>query len=307
MPRAVLLLVNPEKPDANAAAEELRGLIERHGRLVGVEPAEPCGPLADARGADLIVVLGGDGTILSQAHRCAHLGIPLMGVNFGRLGFMAEFDLAAVREQAPRLFGDGALEVRGHDRLRVRVLTRGGENGEQALGCDGTALNEAVITAGPPFRMIEMELGIGRDEGPTIAGDGLIVSTSTGSTAYNLSAGGPIIAPTVEAVTITPLAPHTLAFRPIVVDAKSRVTIRLLRVNENDGVGGTTLVLDGQIAADLHEGDRVVIERDGRAVALVANPDRNYWATVVDKLHWAAAPKLRLPERNRAENGDGAG
>lgn len=307
MPRAVLLLVNPEKPDANAAAGEVRGLIERHGSLVGVERAEQGEPLPDARGADLIVVLGGDGTILSQVHRCAHLGVPLMGVNFGRLGFMAEFDLAALRDQAPRLFGDEPLQIRMHDRLRVRVMSQRGGNGEQTLRCDGTALNEAVVTAGPPFHMIQLELGIGRDDGPTIAGDGLIVSTSTGSTAYNLSAGGPIIAPTVEAVTITPLAPHTLAFRPIVIDAASRITIHLLRVNENNGKGGTTLVLDGKIAADLHAGDRVVIERNGRPIPLVANPDRNYWSTVVEKLHWAATPKMRDPGRDRAENGDEAG
>jgi len=320
MARSVLLIVNRDKPDAVEAADELRHVISRYGRLVAELDAAPTHDplhhqdrpdpgLQDAHSADLVVVLGGDGTLLSQAHRCSHLGLPLLGVNVGRLGFMAEFDIEAVHAQAPGLFGDAPLRVREHLRLHAEVC-RAGDTEPCAAG---SVLNEAVVTAGPPFRMIELTLMLDGDPGTSVQGDGIIVSTPTGSTAYNLSAGGPLITPTLEAITITPIAAHTLAFRPIVIDASGRVEIELGRVNEHDG-SGTTLVLDGREASRLHAGDRVAITRHPKPARFIANPNRSYWATVVDKLHWAAAPKTRAraprPETfdspsNRAQSGDG--
>jgi NAD+ kinase len=129
-----------------------------------------------------------------------------------------------------------------------------------------------------------------------VSGDGMIVSTPTGSTAYNVSAGGPIVGPGVDAMTITPIAAHSLSFRPIVVGADSRVELLMLRVNAGRADGqatGTTLVMDGQVSTPLAAGDRITLTRDARPVYFVRNPLGGYWRTLIDKMHWAASPRLR--------------
>jgi NAD+ kinase len=156
----------------------------------------------------------------------------------------------------------------------------------------GLAMNDAVITAGPPYRMIEVEIGIDpmspQTEGTTFSGDGVIVATPSGSTAYNLAAGGPIVSPDVDAFTIVPICPHSLAFRPIVVNSRSIVQLRMHRANE-----GTTLVIDGQKPVSLSEGQRVYIRRHGKALHLIEHPTRSYWQMISRKLHWAARPISR--------------
>jgi NAD+ kinase len=141
--------------------------------------------------------------------------------------------------------------------------------------------------------MISMGMRIGREDGPSVTGDGLIVSTPTGSTAYNVSAGGPILSPELDALVITPIAAHTLAFRPVVVPFATRVELTMLRLNRVESGHGTTLTLDGQISVPLAEGDRIVLSRDERAIRFVRNPLGSYWATLIDKLHWGAAPRMR--------------
>jgi NAD+ kinase len=287
MGRAVLLLVNRDKPDAVAAAAEVRTLIARHGRLVAEDSAEGAGQPAGASGADLLVVLGGDGTLLSQSRRWADLDVPMLGVNFGKLGFLAEYDMESVRRQAPRLFGGAELPERRHRLLRADVLALG----DTQPRFTGAALNECVVTAGPPYRMITLALRINDEEGPTVSGDGLIVSTPTGSTAYNVSAGGPIVAPETDAVVITPIAAHSLSFRPTVLHATSRVELTMLRVNRGQrGQPGTTLVLDGQLTTPLEEGERVVVAGDGRSVRFIRNPEGGYWRTLIEKMNWASRP-----------------
>jgi NAD+ kinase len=286
-----MLLVNREKPDASAAAPEVRKLIERHGRLVAEVDATHGSPLTKAGGADIVVVLGGDGTLLSQTRRCAALQIPLLGVNLGKLGFLAEFDLPALREQAAALFSDAPLLTREVRMMRAEIFGQG----QREPRFSDTALNECVVTAGPPYRMISISMRINDEEGPTVSGDGMIVSTPTGSTAYNVSAGGPIASPDVEALIITPIAAHSLSFRPIVVGAASRIELTMNRINRApppDG-HGTTLVLDGQVSTPLAEKDRVVLRLDPRPVRFVRNPRGGYWATLSDKMHWAAPPRLR--------------
>lgn len=289
MGRSVLLLVNREKPDAVAAVEEVRRLISAHGRLAAEVDAVVGAPLKEGSGADVVVVLGGDGSLLSQTRRCAALGLPLLGVNLGKLGFLAEFDLKALREQAPTLFGSGPLPIREDFLLHAEVA----RNGRADPVLSSAALNECVITAGPPFRMISLSMRIDGEEGPTVSGDGLIVSTPTGSTAYNVSAGGPIVAPSAGAMVITPIAAHSLSFRPIVVPASARIELTMLRVNTpRDGLG-TILVLDGQVGAPLAAGDRISIARDARTAKFVRNLSRSYWSTLTEKMGWAAPPKLR--------------
>lgn len=291
MPRSALLLLNTEKPDAAAALPEVRSLLSRHCRLVAEMEASVGPPLLDAGGADLIVVLGGDGTLLSQTRRCAGLGLPLLGVNFGKLGFLAEFDLQSLREQIGMLCSATELPTRDVWLLRAEVVSASGESKFVNM-----ALNECVVTAGPPFRMITLSLRINGEDGPTVSGDGMIVSTPTGSTAYNVSAGGPIVGPGVDAMTITPIAAHSLAFRPIVVGAASRIELALRRVNTSEidhRTIGTTLVCDGQVSTPLSEGDTIILTRDAQPVRFVRNPLGGYWRTLVHKLHWGAAPRLR--------------
>lgn len=297
MGRDVLLLVNPRKHDAKSALPKVRDLVSRHGRLVGEIDAGVPFELPDKR-FDLAVVLGGDGTLLSAARGCAHAGRPILGVNLGTLGFMAEFDLETLEEQAAHIFGGGELHTQAAPVLRAVVRSPDGTKQTTE-----TAVNEVVITAGPPYRMISLRILIDGNPGPRVIGDGLIVSTPTGSTAYNVSAGGPIVAPGVSANVLTPIAPHSLSFRPIVVPSSSEILLELEETNENaewregdtgpDG-HGTTLMLDGQVHHRLHKGDRVFISEDPAPIHLVLSGHVTYWQTLMSKMRWATPPRLRV-------------
>jgi len=151
-----------------------------------------------------------------------------------------------------------------------------------------TAVNDVFIAAGDPFRMIELQIAV---DGHPLAGsvsDGLIISTPTGSTAYNLSAGGPILSGKMEAMVITPICPHSLSFRPIVINADSKVEVFGIRVNE-----GTKVSVDGQVSLPLSEDDVVCIEKEGSSFLIVNNPIRTYWQTLATKLGWAEKPKYK--------------
>ncbi len=297
MRRSVLLLVNRDKPDAQAAAGEVRMLIEHHGRLAGEMAAETHEPAPKVSGVDLVVVLGGDGTLLSQSRRCAAMNVPLLGVNFGKLGFLAQFDVSGLRGQAGVLFGGGDLSTHEVRLIRTEVFPPGGGPARFSQ----VALNECVVTAGPPYRMISMSLAINGEDGPTVSGDGMIICTAIGSTAYNVSAGGPILAPDAAAMVITPIAAHSLSFRPIVVSDAARVELTMLRVNQSYGPGdrrqgpgrGTTLVLDGQVTTPLLEGERIAVTGDDRSVRFVRNPMGGYWTTLIEKMHWGVEPRGR--------------
>lgn len=299
MPRRVLLAFNHLKPDVLAALPEVRSLIAGAGGEIAAEfDTSSDRPITDAAGASAVVVLGGDGTLLSVARRTINLGLPLLGVNFGKLGFMAEFDLPAVRRQAQALFGGGALQLEQRELIHASVYaasTHIHDDHPEDARFEGLALNDAVITAGPPFRMIAMHLSIDAHVGPTVTGDGLIVSTPMGSTAYNASAGGPIISPEVAAFAITPIAPHSLSFRPVVVGASSTIAVQMLRINEGGrggtGGGGTTLVLDGQVQCRLALNERLIFRRHPAAVRFVRNPRGSYWSTLIGKMQWAAPPR----------------
>lgn len=315
MARGVLLLVNRSKPDVVAALDEVRRLITAHGRLVSELDADNTPlPSHKAAGAELIVVLGGDGTLLGQSRRCVALGLPMLGVNFGKLGFMAEFDMSSLRDHAASLFGRGPLVVQDRPMLRVSVTPHNGRTidvtsptgvpshgpGQGQHGCGESedvtlyrtlALNDAVVTAGPPYRMITLDLRIDGHQGPQVTGDGIVVSTPIGSTAYNAALGGPIISPGVSAMVVTPMAAQSLSFRPVVVPASSTIEIVLNRVNDQPGVaglgGGTSLVLDGQVATRLNQGQTIVIRQHARAVQFIRNPNSNYWSTLIHKMKWA--------------------
>ena len=290
MGRRVLLLVNRSKADAVAALPRVRKIIAEGGGAVADEhSAIDDGPISDIKGADLIVVLGGDGTLLTQARRCTQLRPtpPLLGVNFGKLGFLAEFDEESLEQQKTSLFDGSKLKVLERRLLMTKVERDGAPVKSQGLGA-GLALNDAVITAGPPYRMISITVCIDGHDGPTFQGDGIIVSTPVGSTAYNAAVGGPILAPDSFALVITPLAPQTLSFRPVVVSGSSRIELRLNRVNEQNGDhAGTTLLLDGHAGCTLVAGDKLTLGLHERPVEFVSNASRNYWQTLITKMGWA--------------------
>lgn len=287
MPRRTLLLINPQKPKAASAAAEVRAVVKQHGVLLGEVEAND-GPLpAIAHEAELFVVLGGDGTLLSQARRCIESPGALLGVNLGRVGFLAAFDLVSVLRHGKELFGAAPLTVRTCNVLHVRVT-----DGHGAPRFEGLALNDAAITAGPPYRLITLTLSVNGQPGPTIRGDGLIVASPVGSTAYNLSAGGPILSPTMDAFTITPIAAQSLSFRPVVVDGTSTIEVVAQRPNRGRAGEGTTLVLDGQVQTPIAAGDRITITRHARGVRFIDNPESSWWQRLIGKLNWAATPRM---------------
>lgn len=238
-------------------------------------------PVEDPDSIDLAVVVGGDGTMIRQARRLVEHDIPLVAVNCGRLGFLASFDADTLREEAAEVFG-GNPPRRKHMVLQVDVFRGSGD--VLAL----PAMNDCVITAGQPFRMIRLALDIEGQGGPTMSGDGLIVSTPTGSTAYNVSAGGPIVSPGMEAMVITPLAAHSLGFRPFVLSSDG-----ILEVQVEDANEGTTVVIDGQEQVPVEAGDRIRISRHPHSVEFVTCSREPYWRILIDKMRWAAPPTYR--------------
>lgn len=277
----VFIVAKTDKPAVAAALTELQPWLSQRCQVVGVESDGQ--NTIDKYDADLVLVLGGDGTLLSAARRLAGRPIPMMGVNFGRLGFLASFTPDQLKESV-ELFLQNKLPIAHRRALRASVYPKGGKPG--ATSFQATALNDAVITAGAPFHMVELELSVASEGGIRYFGDGVIVATPSGSTAYNVSAGGPIIDPDVDAMCITPICPHSLSFRPVVVAGDAVVEIVPMRVNP-----GTTLFCDGQASTPLHAGDRVVVCRCANDVLLVENPRTRQWQSLADKLHWAATPR----------------
>jgi NAD+ kinase len=233
------------------------------------------------RHSDFAVVFGGDGSIISAARDLSQANVPVIGVNLGKLGFLAEFSLGELKD----FFAD---IVSGQTPIEKRMLLgcRVSENAGGAEKFRSTAVNDVFITSGPPYRMIELRIAVDGQHVASCVSDGLIVSTPTGSTAYNLSAGGPILAGAMEAMVITPICPHSLSFRPIVIDAGSVVEVCCTRVNE-----GTTVSIDGQVSRELSADDTVHVARQQSSFLVVNNPLRTRWQTLASKLSWAERPK----------------
>lgn len=277
----VLLIANRSRPEVAAMIDDVDRLVRVHATIAGEIDADD-GPLPADLHADLAVALGGDGTMLSQARRLAGRRVPLIGVNFGRLGVLAEFDMQSLRQHAAVVFSPRP-PVHEHLMLDIAVLDEQGRESSREK-----AINDCVITAGPPYRMIELDLAINGNDGPTLTGDGVIIATPIGSTAYNVSAGGPIVQPTLDAIIITPIAAHSLAFRPIVVGTGGDIEVLVARANM-----GTTLVIDGQAQVPLRKDQRVRVRRHSERARFVANPSSTYWQILLEKMRWAAPPTYR--------------
>ncbi|BAM03605.1 NAD(+)/NADH kinase [Phycisphaera mikurensis] len=289
----VLLLVNAGKEPVLEALRSFEPWLEERAEVVGrFETGDTAGREDELPDADVAMVLGGDGTFLSQARVLVDRGVPMLGINFGKVGFLAEWDIDYVKRHWASIACGGC---RVTQRILMDVDVYGPEvplydTGAHEPLSTHLAMNDAVINAGPPYRVCEFDLAIEpaevRQPAVTIAGDGIVVSTPSGSTAYNLSAGGPIVSPGVEAMMITALSPYTLAFRPIVFGADADVWITLTRGND-----GTALVIDGQAAAVLEEGSHVHVRRHHPMLTLIQNPELTYWSMLSHKMRWAVRPR----------------
>jgi NAD+ kinase len=230
-----------------------------------------------AAGVDVVLVLGGDGTLLSMADCIGEAGtsIPILGVNFGSLGFLTEITLP---ELYPSL--EAALDGRAHIELRMMLRSttiRDGKTFAQLM-----SLNDTVITKTARSRLIDLSVSVGEEFVTRVKADGLIVATPTGSTAYNLAAGGPIVQPNVDALVLTPIAPHTLTNRPVVIPATSTVRVQP-NMNERDEVFVT---FDGQAGFQLQAGDEVSIQRAEKPLRLIRPSTRSYFEVLRTKLKW---------------------
>jgi len=282
------IVLKPHQPDALktlcALAQWLgeRGIVlvggpeierERIEHETGCPVSEvPREELAD--NVDLILVLGGDGTMIATARMLGDRAIPVVGVNYGGLGYLAEFRIEELHL---------ALEsiLKGDYRLEQRVMLKAELlRGEEQV-TSNRVLNDVVINKSALARIIEIEAYLNRQFVNSFRADGLIVSTPTGSTAYNLSAGGPVIYPSMKAIVITPICPFTLSNRPIVIPDESVIELRLKTENEE-----VALTLDGQVGFALKSEDRVMIRKSQATFNLVQPANRNYFEVLRDKLRW---------------------
>jgi NAD+ kinase len=223
---------------------------------------------------DLMIVLGGDGTLLSIAHLAAQKSVPVLGINLGRLGFLTEVPTDEIYLTLDSFLAGEEESV--SPRLLLEAECR-----NKSYYC----LNDVVINKGAVARMIQIGIWIDDKEITALKGDGLIVSTPTGSTAYSLSAGGPIVQPYVPALILSPICPHTLSFRPMVVSSGSRIRLQLLTAGEE-----VYLTLDGQRGITLGKNDVIEIKRAEFELKLLSSPKRNYFDLLKEKLAWATFP-----------------
>ena len=223
---------------------------------------------------DLVLVLGGDGTMIATARTIGDHEVPVLGVNYGGLGYLAEFRIEELYSALESIL---AGNYRLDKRVMLEVELRRGDAPPQT----SRVLNDVVINKSALARIIEIEAYLNHQYVNAFRADGLIVSTPTGSTAYNLSAGGPVIFPSMNAVVITPICPFTLSNRPIVVPDDAE--IELLLKTENEEVA---LTLDGQVGFPLEVADRVVIRKSRTTFNLIQPSNRNYFDVLRDKLRW---------------------
>ncbi|MFT7516992.1 MAG: NAD+ kinase [Myxococcota bacterium] len=220
---------------------------------------------------DLVIVIGGDGSILATSHRLQRRRVPVMGVNVGRVGFLSAVSPERLETVLDDLFAN-KYRIEQRSMMAFSVKRKG------KIVLDSHVLNEIVVARLPEESMMSIELVDERRAVCSYFGDGLIVSTATGSTAYNLSAGGPILAPSLEALVIQPLAPHALTVRPLVLRNDRQVSLRI----KSAGV----LTSDGHLEGKLNPGDRVIVAPSRRTLKLVVDPDNRFYARLRSKLHW---------------------
>ena len=280
------ILVRPDLGKAGPAVRDLVAWLgerrvgacedERTAALVEVANSVSCRVASSpdvVAGADMLVVLGGDGTLLAASH-LVDRPVPVLGVNFGSLGFLTEITM-------PELYPTLEGVLRGEYRFEERRMLHARVQQRDTADTTGDVLNDVVVTKAALSRIIEFDVAIDGLFVSAFRADGLIVSSPTGSTAYNLAAGGPILHPTLDAVVLTPICPHMLSNRPLVVSDRSSIEVRLRAGRESDA----HLTLDGQRGFPLRGGDVVTVTRSSRTIRLV-KAQRDYFEVLRTKLKW---------------------
>ena len=267
----IALIGKLKSPEIESSLREMREFLRKRGCEVL--------PVGDTK-ADLAIVVGGDGTMLTAARELVRHGVPLVGVNQGRVGFMTDIGYDDMQAGVGAILeGNYAVEERT---LLDAELVRGNETVLRTL-----ALNEAVIGKGSQGRLIEFDLAIDGEFIYTLRADGIIVATPTGSTAYALSAQGPILHPAVPALTLVPLNPHTLSARPVTISDRCAIEIKLVHALD------ARAHFDGLALADMAAGDRLLLKRSADVVRFVHPPGYRYFATLRQKLRWSETLEKR--------------
>ncbi|MFV1979102.1 MAG: NAD(+)/NADH kinase [Myxococcota bacterium] len=280
--RTIGISLKPDQPQLGGLVHELEKWLRDRGIevLLGEDAAKASGlpgtPRSKFAGeVDLMVVLGGDGTLLAVARAIGERAVPVLGVNLGTLGYLAEISLDELFPTLEDVLA-GRLRTETRMRLDVQVERDGCEIGHYL------ALNDAVIARTALSRMIDLQTWADDVEVTTYHGDGLILATPTGSSAYSLSAGGPLLLPGIGAIVLTPICPHTLTQRPLVLPRVCRVAINVL-----DKRGGEVhLTVDGQVGCELQEGDQVSVRASDHPFQMLVPVDRNRFEVMRNKLRW---------------------
>ena len=273
----ILLFVNRRKEQACAAVEKFRQEFGRLYELVEMDPRTDDGPPPDQ--ARLAIVFGGDGSVLVAARALAGRQIPLVGVNMGKMGFLAELNQEELSQRLRDILAGNATAL---DRLMLQARIR---RDRRTPGEPRLALNDVVLSGRSHLRMQQVTLFVNDEETITYNGDGIIVATPVGSTAYSLSAGGPIVVPGLEVLVVTPICPHSLTNRSLVVSAASKLEL-VPEYREHPPV----LTLDGQELIELAPGDRVQVEVAPHRLKLIETGSRTFFRTLRQKMDWGGRP-----------------
>ena len=290
-PLRLIVLTGSDRPEVRTAWDTLLPVLNRTDGIQVVGEFTRSDDVPEGLAADVAVVLGGDGSILRGCRQMGRRQLPIAGINLGQLGFLADLTPEEFRRCLPKL-RDRRFDV---DEFLMFEWTHRSESGDRQTGL---GLNEITITSARASRMIDVCLSIDDEPVTTFSCDGLILSTPVGSTAHNLSAGGPILRQDLQAFCITPICPHTLTVRPIVDTADRTYILSVSRSRD-----GARLVVDGQIDRPLQPGDQVIVRRAEACFRKIRFPGHSYYSTLHRKLGWRGQPNYRQQSGGQTEGG----
>lgn len=275
--RNVVIVANIWKDESHKVADEIKGYLENHGIVADILLTENLDEEFDISiKTDLLVSVGGDGTVLFCARLVENLGIPILAVNLGTFGYITEISSTEWKQAIDDLL-NGEEKISRRLMLKVSVHRQG----KRIFQCQG--LNEAVVTSAGVAKVVNLDLFIGRTKAGTFRSDGIIIATPTGSTGYSLAAGGPILDSEMSALIITPVCPFTLSNRPLVLGANEVITMKVDEGQRTD----LMLTVDGQQYCELEENDEIVVEKSRSKALLIASAVRNYTQVLSTKLNWS--------------------
>jgi len=277
------IIANPKKKRAFSVTQELIAWLKKRkkkvlldsdiAKAIGREDLTCCKEKLPAQ-VDLLIVLGGDGTLLSVARIIGMRRVPILGVNLGGLGFLAATTCQQLYKTLEYIFA-GKYEIEQRMMLNASIQRRG------KIIEAHNALNDVVVSKGALSRILKLKVFIGDTYITTYMSDGLIISTPTGSTAYSLSAGGPVVSPDVEAIILTPICPHTLSNRPLIISKNNKVCVEI-----GFERGEVSLTIDGQVGRQLNPGDKVLVKKAASRINLITGYDADHFQILRRKLRW---------------------